>query len=328
MKKSSIGGQAVLEGVMMRSETCMGIAVRKENGEMAVLKKKLKPVSEKHPVYRVPIIRGAINFFVMLFDGVKTISDAAKLYDESMAEDMKPNKAVEFIAKKTGKNPMDVTMFFAVILAVGLALALFFVVPNVITGFIEPYIAGDFLKNLVEGLIRLGIFFVYMASITLMPDIKRLFAYHGAEHKVINCYEHDKDMVVKEAQQFTTRHPRCGTSYMLIVMLIAIVIFSFFGWSDNVFIRVGLRIAMLPVIAGVAYEVLKLLARFENGFTKVLRAPGMALQALSTKQPDDSMVEAAFLAFYIAEDTHTDEEVEALRLKYSRNKEQTEESAQ
>lgn len=324
MKKSSIGGQAVLEGVMMRSDTCTGIAVRKENGELAILKKKNKPLSEKHPAYRVPIIRGVLNFVEMLYSGVKTITDSAKLYDENMADEMKPNKAEEFIAKKTGKNPMDVTMFFAVLLALVLAVVLFFIVPNVITGFLEPYLTNDFLKNLTEGLVRLAIFFVYMASITLMPDIKRLFAYHGAEHKVINCYEHDKEMNAKEAQQFTTRHARCGTSYLLIVMFIAIVVFSFFGWSDNLFIRIGLRVLMLPVIAGVSYEVLKLLARFENGLTRVLRMPGMGLQKLSTKQPDDSMIEAALLAFYIAEDTHTDEEIEALRQKYSRASQKTE----
>jgi uncharacterized protein YqhQ len=321
MKRSSIGGQGVLEGVMMRSETCTGIAVRRENGELAIKEKKNKSLSEKNFFYRVPVIRGVLSFVEMLYEGVKTITDAVKLYDESMAEEqMKPNKAETFIAKKTGKDAMDVTMFFAVLLALVLAVVLFFIVPNILTGFIEPFLPNDIIKNLCDGVIRLLIFFGYMIAITFMPDIKRLFAYHGAEHKVINCYEHDKEMTVKNAQSFTTRHPRCGTSYLLLVMIISILVFSLFGWNENPFARIGIRLALLPVVAGVSYEVLKLVAKYENGLTRILRAPGLALQGLSTREPDDSMVEAALLAFYIAEDTHSQEDIEALRQSYSRAK--------
>ncbi|MBQ3273990.1 MAG: DUF1385 domain-containing protein [Christensenellaceae bacterium] len=319
MKISSIGGQGVLEGVMMRSPTCTGIAVRRESGEMAVQKTKNKPATERNVFFRIPVIRGFLSFIEMLYLGVKTITDAVRLYDEELAEEeLKPNKAEEFVAKKTGKDVMDVTMFFAVVIALVLAVVLFFVVPNVLTGFLEPYIANDFLKNLTEGLIRLAIFFIYMSCITLMPDIKRLFSYHGAEHKVINCYEHDMPMDVENAQKFTTRHPRCGTSYLLIVMIISILVFALFGWQDNPLARVGVRIALLPVVSGVAYEVLKLVAKYENGFTRALRKPGMALQAMTTREPDDTMVEAALLAFFIAEDEHTDEEIEAKRIAFSR----------
>lgn len=321
MKRSTIGGQGVLEGVMMRSETCTGIAVRRETGELVTQKTDTKPLSEKSAAFRVPIIRGICNFVAMLYYGVKTITDAAKLYDPEMAEEeMKPNKAEEFIAKKTGKDSMSVAMFFAVIIAVVLAVALFIILPNFLTGLLDPVIDNGIVKNIVDGLIRLAIFFIYLAAITFMPDIKRLFAYHGAEHKVINCYEHEKEMTVENAQSFTTRHPRCGTSYLLIVMIISIFVFCLFGWQDNVFVRVGIRIALLPVVAGVAYEVLKLLAKYENKFTQILRAPGMGLQAMTTREPDDTMIEAALLAFYIAEGNHTDAEIQALADKYSRVK--------
>ena len=304
---------------MMRSETCTGLAVRRESGELATDRKKNKTLSQKNAFFRIPIIRGVVSFVEMLFLGVKTITDAVRLYDDAAAEEeLKPNKAEEYIAKKTGKDAMDVAMFFAVVIALVLAIVLFFIVPNILTGLISPYIDNAVLKNLVDGLIRLGIFLAYMIVITLMPDIKRLFGYHGAEHKVINCYEHDCEMTVENAQKFTTRHPRCGTSYLLIVMIISILVFSLLGWSDNPLVRIALRLAMLPVVAGVSYEMLKLLAKFENGFTRALRAPGMGLQALTTREPDDSMVEAALLAFYIAEDTHTDEEIEALKNRYSR----------
>ncbi len=317
MKKTNIGGQGVLEGVMMRSEKYSAIAVRREPGNIVTQKKDVNMLKTKYKILGVPIIRGVVNFVEMLISGVKTITDSARMYDPEMAEDEKPSKAEEFIAKKTGKDSMDVAIFFAVVFALVLAVGLFFILPNLITGWITPYINVPILKNLVDGLIRISVFIIYMAAITNMKDIKRLFGYHGAEHKVINCYEHDMPLDVEHARQSSRFHPRCGTSFLLIVMIISILIFSLLGWSDNWLIRILLRLAMLPIVAGVSYEVLKFLGRHENLAVRILRAPGMALQHLSTREPDDNMIEVALVAFQMAEGERSDEEIEALVKKYS-----------
>lgn len=323
MKRTSIGGQAVLEGVMMRSPDATAIAVRRENGEIVTQKKDNKSASSKFAVLRWPIIRGMVNFVEMLVLGIQTITDSARMYDPELLEDEKPTKAEEFIAAKTGKNPLDVALFFAVAIALVLAVGLFFILPNLLTGWITPHIDSSFMKNLTDGAIRLAIFFAYMIAITQMRDIKRLFGYHGAEHKVINCFEHDMPLDVEHAKQCSRLHPRCGTSFLLIVMTISIVLFSFLGWSDNAFVRLGLRLLMLPVVAGVSYEVLKLLARKENKFTAALRAPGMAMQYLSTREPDDEMLEAAIVSFRTAEGVLEDEEMEELVTRYSHKRPET-----
>jgi uncharacterized protein YqhQ len=169
----------------------------------------------------------------------------------------------------------------------------------------------------VDGLIRISVFIIYMAAIINMKDIKRLFGYHGAEHKVINCYERGMPLDVEHARQSSRFHPRCGTSFLLIVMIISILIFSLLGWSDNWLIRVLLRLAMLPIVAGVSYEALKFLGRHDNLAVRVLRAPGMALQRLSTREPDDNMIEVALVAFQMAEGERSEEEIEALVDQYS-----------
>ena len=175
---------------------------------------------------------------------------------------------------------MDVAIVFAVVIALVIAVGLFFILPNLITGWITPLRTQRLAKIWIDGLIRVGMFLIYLVAISNMKDIKRLFGYHGAEHKVINCFEHDMPMDVEHARQNTRLHPRCGTSFLLIVMIISILLFTLLGWSDNWAVRIGLRLAMLPIVAGVSYEVLKLLAKYENKFTEALRKPGMALQYL------------------------------------------------
>ena len=223
----------------------------------------------------------------------------------------------EAIAAKTGKSPMDVAIFFAVLVAIVIAVGLFFILPNLITGWITPYVHSAIGKNLVDGLIRVGMFVAYLVVISNMKDIKRLFGYHGAEHKVINCFEHDMPMDVEHARQNTRLHPRCGTSFLLIVMIISILLFTLLGWSDNWAVRIGLRLAMLPVVAGVSYEVLKLLARYENKFVAALRKPGMALQYLTTREPDDGMIEVALVSFLAAEGKTSDADIQDLAVRYS-----------
>ncbi len=316
MKRTSIGGQGVLEGVMMRSPETTAIAVRRESGEIVTQKQASQSLSMKYKILGIPIIRGVVNFVEMLVSGVKTITDAAKMYDPE-DDEMEPSKADEFIAEKTGKNPMDVAIFFAVVIALVIAVGLFFILPNLITGWITPYVDSAFGKNLIDGLIRVGMFLVYMVAISNMKDIKRLFGYHGAEHKVINCFEHDMPMDVEHARENTRLHPRCGTSFLLIVMIISILLFTLLGWSENWAVRIGLRLLMLPIVAGVSYEILKLVAKYDNKFTMALRKPGMALQYLTTREPDDGMIEVALVSFLAAEGEKSDEELDELARKYS-----------
>ncbi len=316
MKVCDIGGQGVLEGVMMRSLHTSALAVRKSSGEIVLKKTPFVSKTKTHKFYKLPIIRGVVSFVEMLKMGVGTISDSAVMYDDG-TEQEQPGKFDTFVAKTLKLNPMDVMMFFAVLMAIGFSVLLFFIVPNVLTSFVSPHVDSGFLKNLIEGGVRIVIFVLYIVSITFVKDIRRLFMYHGAEHRVINCYEHEKEMTVKNAQGFTTLNPRCGTSFMLIVMVIAVIVFSFFKWSDAWYVRVGLRLALLPVVAGISYEVLKLLAKSENIFVRILRAPGMSLQYLTTKPPTDDMVEVSMLAFRAAEGLMTDEELEAMRVEFS-----------
>ncbi len=301
---------------MMRSPKKMAIAVRRECGEIETQIDPIKPLHERYKILGVPIIRGVANFIEMLISGVKVITDAARMYDPEDAE-LEPSKADKAIAEKTGKNPMDVAIFFAVVIAVALAVGLFFILPNLITGWITPYVDSSLGKNIVDGLIRVGMFLGYMVVISNMKEIKRLFGYHGAEHKVINCYEHDMPMDVEHARENTRLHPRCGTSFLLIVMIISILLFTLLGWSDNWAVRIGLRLAMLPVVAGVSYEILKLVAKYDNKFTMALRKPGMMLQYLTTREPDDGMIEIALISFLAAEGEKSEEEIEALKKQYA-----------
>ena len=316
MKICQIGGQGVLEGVMMRGPAVSAISVRKKSQEIVLKKTTFVSKTKKNKFLGLPVIRGVVSFVEMMVMGISTISDSAELYDAD-AETDQPSKFETYIAKKTNKNPMDVMMFFAVLLAIGFVILLFFILPNFITKFVTSHVSSTLVKNLIEGGIRIAIFLLYVVSITFVKDIKRLFMYHGAEHKVINCYEHEKPLTVENAQSFTTLNPRCGTSFLLIVMVVAVLIFSLFGWSEHWYYRVGLRLALLPIVAGVSYEILKLLAKSESLIAKILRAPGMALQYLTTSEPTDDMVEVSMLSFRAAEGVLSDEELEAMRVEFS-----------
>lgn len=323
MKRSKIGGQGILEGVMMRAPSVCGIAVRKASGEIVYEKQSVKSAAEKNRFCALPIIRGVVTFFDMMVFGVRTMTRAAKMYDDQ-AEDYKPSKFEQFVAKKSGKDIMDVAMVLAVILSIGLAIGIFFILPSVLAGLVKSHISSSVIMNLVEGGIRMLIFIIYIVAITFIKDIKRVFKYHGAEHKTINCFEHEQELTVENVQKFRTLHPRCGTSYMLLVMVISILLFSLLGWSPAWYARIGLRLLMLPVVAGVAYEFLKFAAKSDSLFFRVIRWPGMMLQKLTTSEPDDSMVEVAILAFTAAQDETTDEALAEMAKSFYRPKQQPE----
>ncbi len=315
MKKSSIGGQGVLDGVMMRSPETSALAVRKSSGE--IVTKKWANKVRKNKFLKLPVVRGVVSFVDMMVTGMTTITDAAKMADEENIQEYEPNRFEKFIAKKTGKSAMDVMMAFAVVVAIALAVGLFFILPTLLTNWVKGGVQNPFLINLIDGGVRLCIFLAYMILVSQFGEIKKVFRYHGAEHKTVSCYEHEEELTVENVRKYKTLHPRCGTSYLLLVMVVTIIIYSFLGWNENVLLRFGTRLLLLPVIAGLAFELLKFAAKSDSLFFRIIRWPGMQLQRLTTAQPDDGQIEVAILAFETALGEKTEEELEAMRQKFS-----------
>ncbi len=316
MKKCNIGGQGVLEGVMMRSQTASGLAVRRATGEIVFEKEPVKSATQKNGFTKLLFVRGVVSFVDMMIYGVKTTTKSAKLFGEE--EEYKPSRFEKFVAKKTGKDAMDIAMVLAVIIALVLAVGIFFMLPFALTELVKSHVESDILKGLIEGGIRLVIFLLYIAGIRLLKDIKRVFQYHGAEHKTINCYEHEEPLTVENIQKYGTLHPRCGTSYLLLVVVISILLYSLIPWEISRLAKIGLRLALLPVVAGIAYEFLKFAARSDSWFFRAIRWPGLMLQKLTTAQPDDSMVETAIVAFQAALGEMDDESLKALADGFAR----------
>lgn len=293
--KTSIGGQAVMEGVMMRGPKEIATAVRKSDGEIIIDKKGISSVLMKYKVLKLPIIRGCINFFESLIVGVKALMFSADQYDLEDGEAYEPSKFEAWLDRKFGDKIKDITIYASVVIALICGVGLFMLLPNVITGFFSKFVTNNILRNLVEGGIRIVIFLGYMILVSQMKDIQRVFEYHGAEHKTIACYEHGEELTPENARKFCRLHPRCGTSFLLIVMVVSIIAFSFLGWGP-VWQRLLLRLALLPVVAGISYEAIKFAGRSENRVVQLLTKPGLWLQYLTTREPDDSQLEVAIAA--------------------------------
>lgn len=300
--RSSIGGQAVLEGVMMRGERSMATSVREPNGNIAIESVRLKPVKEKNVVFRIPFIRGVFNFVGSMVSGVKTLMRSAEVY----VGEEEASKTEKWLAKKLKIDVMDIVMGLAVVLGIALSIGLFFFLPLGITEAFKLLDKNNVVPlivwNLIDGLIRMIIFIAYIGLTSLMKDIRRTFMYHGAEHKTISCYEHGLELTVENAKKMSTIHDRCGTTFMFLVMVISILIFSLTGWEGEktvggFFLRFVIRLALLPVVAGVSYEILKFLAKFDNAFVRIIKAPGLLLQKITTKEPTDDMLECAISSF-------------------------------
>ncbi len=289
--KKVIGGQAVMEGVMMRSPSLMAMAVRKDDGSIVMAR---HPVQARRGWARIPLVRGVVNFIAMLKMGFTTLNESMALLG---LEEEEPTKFERWLSEKTGKSTGDIVMAVGSVMAVALCLGIFFLLPTLAATWLSGFIKIPILVNLAEGGVRLAIFLLYLIGISLMPDIRRFFAYHGAEHKVVNCYEADMELTVENAQKQTTLNPRCGTSFLLIVMVISVLVFSLTGWTGVWWSRFLVRIALLPVVAAISYEVLMLLAKSNNLCVRALRWPGMQLQRLTTRQPDDAMIEVSLAAF-------------------------------
>lgn len=291
-KNSPIGGQAVMEGVMMKGTSSMAVSVRDADGIVRVETKRFVPIKEKNIFFRIPIIRGVVNFFAMMVMGVKTLLRSAEVYGEE-----EPTKFEKWLAEKFKINLMSVIIAFALIVALGLSVGMFILLPGFLTQLIaDNFEIADIYKSLIDGGIRLVIFVIYIASVSLLKDIKRVFMYHGAEHRTINCYELGKELTVENVQSCSTLHQRCGTTFLFFVMLISILVFSFISW-DALWINMLCKLALLPVVAGLSYELLKLLAKTNSPLVLPLKAPGLFLQKLTTRKPDDLMVEVAIMSF-------------------------------
>lgn len=308
--KTTIGGQALIEGIMMRGPEKDAIVVRGKNGlEVEVNTRKVhKPGS----VATWPVIRGAVNFFDAQVVGVKALMRSADLAPEEYTEEEKPSKFDQWLEKKLGNEKFQqIIVGFAVFLGMAMSIGLFFLLPMIIGGFFDRWITSNLVLHLVEGVIRMVIFMVYMILVARMKEMKRVFAYHGAEHKTIRCYEAGLPLTVENVRAQTRLHPRCGTSFLLIVMVISILVFSV---ASSLLLNVApalaavrgsflyrlvmilFKLLLLPLIVGITYEINRWAGRHDNGFTKILTAPGMWMQNFTTNEPDDSMIEVGIQA--------------------------------
>lgn len=296
MKKTTIGGQALLEGLLMIGPQYRATAVRKPDGEIVIEKHPMKP---KGKLSKIPIIRGAVNLFTQMVIGVKALMYSAEFVDlEDGDKPYEPSKFEQFLDRKFGDKIADVAIYFSVILSLCISVGLFILLPNFITDFFSNFVQLDnvIVLNLIEGAIRVGIFIGYLALVSLMKEMKRVWEYHGAEHKTIHCYESGEEITVENVKRYTTKHPRCGTSLFFTIMIISILIFAFTGWH-NVFLNALIRILLVPLVAGVSLEFIKFAVKHENWLFKVITAPGLMFQSFTTREPDDKQIEVAIAAF-------------------------------
>lgn len=274
-KKLSIGGQAVIEGVMMRGPEKVAVAVRKPDGDIALDVKPVSSIRDRYPILKKPLLRGVIALYESLADGMKALTYSAQISGDEDEE------------------LSDSEMVMTIATSVALAIGLFIVIPTWSMRFIHNLTADPMLLNLAEGCMRMAIFLAYISSISMMEDIQRVFQYHGAEHKTIFTYEAGLPLTVDNVRPFGRLHPRCGTNFLMIVMLISMFVFTFLGWP-NLFMRIASRVVLMPVIAGISYEIIRFAGNHnDNPIVHAAIMPGLCLQKLTTREPDDSMLEVA-----------------------------------
>lgn len=286
---SGIGGQAVIEGVMMKNQDLYAVAVRKPDGKIEIDTEEYHGILHGSRIKKIPFIRGVFNFVDSLILGMRTLTYSASFYEDESATETKTDKAM---GKVFGEKAEKVMMGFTVALSIVLAVAIFMILPYFLSSLFEKYVRNTSLLALIEGVIRIAIFLLYVVAISLMQDIKRVYMYHGAEHKCINCIEHGHVLNVHNVKRSSRLHRRCGTSFLLIVMIVSVVLFILIR-VENPVMRLGLRLLLIPVIAGISYEIIRLAGRSENAIVKLISAPGLALQKLTTKEPDEEMIEVA-----------------------------------
>jgi len=289
MKSSNIGGQAVLEGIMMKNGPKYAVAVRKPDGEIEVKTEEYKSVIKWEKLTKIPFVRGVFNFIDSMVLGMKTLTYSASFFEEETDIELTEEEAIK--QQKRDDLIMGITMVVSVVIALGL----FMILPYFISNLFKNIITSRFLRTVLESLVRIGLFVVYILAVSQMKDIQRTFMYHGAEHKCINCIEHGLELNVENVRKSSKQHKRCGTSFLFFVMLVSVIV-CFFITAESQILRVVIRLALLPVIAGISYELIKLAGSSTNPLVELLSKPGMALQNLTTKEPEDDMIEVAIRA--------------------------------
>lgn len=295
-KITSIGGQAIIEGVMMRGPHKTAMAVRKPNKE--IICEVNDNGTKKHNFFlRLPIIRGCVNFIESLVIGMKALMFSAEFMDIE-DEEAQESKFDKWLNDKFGDKIKDIVIYVSIILSLFLSVGLFILLPTALAELIAWLVSFspiniDSFRPVIEGISRMIIFVTYLGLVSLMPDIKRVFEYHGAEHKTIACFEAGEELTVENVRKHTRLHPRCGTSFLLFVMIISIIVFSLLPQQSNIFLKMLMRLALMPVVAGLSYEVIKLAGRSKNSCVRIFTKPGLWLQKLTTREPDDSQIEVA-----------------------------------
>lgn len=305
--RTMIGGQAVIEGVMMRGVKSTAMAVRKTDGSIDIEMWQNTSIKDKYPVLKFPIIRGVVSFVEMLIFGYKSLMTSAEMSgiaddDETQeaaataqAENTTTEQKVPVEEKSKPSAAMRAIEWGSILVGLAIAVVLFSIAPALLIKYTFARLdVGSFLNTLIEGVVRIAIFIAYLFAISRMKDIQRIYEYHGAEHKSIYCYEHDDELTVENARKYTRLHPRCGTSFLLIVFIVSILVFSVLHVTwNNIWLRILIKVVLLPVIVGISFEIIKFAGRHDNSFMRFILAPGLWLQKLTTREPDDSQLEVA-----------------------------------
>lgn len=298
---TSIGGQAVIEGVMMRGPKNSAIAVRKPDGEIIVEKKPINSFVAKYKINKIPFVRGVFSFVESLVEGTKALMFSAEFFDveeddtKKQKEEMSQEELKKLEAKE--KKSLNFAIYSSVVLALVFSIGVFMILPTFLVGLARDYlgITNNILTTTIEGVTRIFLFLLYVILVSKMEDIKRVFQYHGAEHKTIFCYEAGEELTVENVKKQKRLHPRCGTSFLILVMIISIILFSFISWEDRI-MRIVIRLLLLPVVAGISYEIIKFAGRHDGVIVRIISAPGMWLQKITTKEPDEQQIEVAIEA--------------------------------
>lgn len=297
-RRGKVGGQAVLEGVMMRCGENVATTVRRDDGTTVTKNSKFVPLRKKCRFFQLPLVRGVVNFIDSLRLSLSTLNDSAEML--GIDEGMEESKLEKWLKKHFGKSAMDFLMGVSMVLGVALAMFLFIFLPTFLTGLLEK-LTGDLglWKSVIEGVMKVLIFVAYLLLVSLMKDIRRTFEYHGAEHKSIFCYESGEELTVENVKKHSRFHPRCGTSFMFVMILLGIVIGLFIPWG-NKFVRVGIKLLVFPLVVGIGYEFLMYAGKHDNALIRALSAPGLWMQRITTREPDDSQIECAIASIKAA----------------------------
>ena len=290
MKRARIGGQAVIEGVMMKNMDRYAVSVRKPNGKIETKVEECVSFAEKHPLFQLPVFRGMANFLESMVIGMKTLNYSASFYEDE--EEQTESRTEQLLEKILGEKAEKIIMGIVLVFSLAISIGLFMILPYIASEALGKLIRNEYVILFMEGIIRIAIFLGYIVLISRMEDIKRVFMYHGAEHKTINCLEAGVPLTPENVDNFSRLHKRCGTSFIFIVMIISMVFF-FFIRVDTIWLRIVLRLLFLPLVAGVSYEFIRLAGSSDHPLVQIFSKPGLALQRLTTKEPDHSMIEVA-----------------------------------